>query len=83
MSEKHLPAKPNHRHCEDRREIDLGPPNGWKERRRTVERRLPNVEEDAISDQEWFRCMAVFLARRRAEEKARLSAAPPEKNPKE
>lgn len=83
MTEKSPPAKPDHRHGQDRRNVDQGPPNGWKERRRTVERRLPSVEEDLISDHEWFRCMALFLARRRAEEKARRNAAPAEKNPEE
>ncbi len=29
----------------DRRAQEIGPPLGWKERRRTVERRLPEVAE--------------------------------------
>lgn len=35
-----------------------------------VERRLPVVKEDEISECEWFRAMAAFLSKRRAEEKA-------------
>ena len=34
----------------DRRDVDLGPPSGWRERRRSVERRLPEVEEIPFSD---------------------------------
>ena len=41
------------RKSEDRRIEDIGPPNGWRDRRRTVERRLPLVEESVISDAEW------------------------------
>ena len=36
---------------EDRRGEDTGPPNGWSDRRRTVERRKPDVRE--ISFAEW------------------------------
>ena len=34
----------------DRRKRDIGPPAGWKERRRTPERRLPEVEEISIEE---------------------------------
>ncbi|RIX43117.1 MAG: hypothetical protein D3M94_17895 [Rhodocyclales bacterium GT-UBC] len=36
----------------DRRAIDAGPPSGWSERRRAVERRLPAVAEIPFS--EWL-----------------------------
>ncbi|WP_412478847.1 hypothetical protein [Azonexus sp. IMCC34839] len=38
---------------EDRRISEDGPPSGWRERRKTVERRLPRVVE--ISLTEWAR----------------------------
>lgn len=38
----------------DRRESEQGPPNGWKDRRRSTERRLPEVQELAISEEEFF-----------------------------
>lgn len=37
---------------EDRRREDKGPPSGWSERRRSVERRKPDVQE--ISFTEWI-----------------------------
>lgn len=43
--------KSEHRSGTDRRRIDKGPPQGWKERRRSVERRFPQVTE--ISFEEW------------------------------
>ncbi len=36
----------------DRRERELGPPNGWRERRKSVERRVPEVSEIPFS--EWL-----------------------------
>lgn len=39
----------------DRRRVELGPPNGWRERRRTVERRQPEVREIPFS--EWLACL--------------------------
>lgn len=39
----------------DRRKRDVGPPVGWKERRRNPERRMPEVEE--ISVEEFMRLM--------------------------
>lgn len=59
--------------CE-RRADDKGPPNGWRDRRRMVERRLPAVHEDEISQKEWFRRMASYLAQRRAEKRAMAEA---------
>ena len=38
----------------DRRQEDWGPPTGWRERRRTTERRLPEVREDEVSEAEFF-----------------------------
>ena len=37
---------------EDRRILESEPPNGWRERRKSVERRLPEVEEVPFS--EWL-----------------------------
>jgi len=39
----------------DRRDEDNGPPNGWKDRRRRTERRIPAIEEQTISEAEWAR----------------------------
>ncbi|NJD24400.1 MAG: hypothetical protein FIB06_03240 [Betaproteobacteria bacterium] len=39
----------------DRRIEDNGPPSGWKERRKHVERRIPHPEEVDISDDDWER----------------------------
>ena len=36
----------------DRRVKELGPPNGWRDRRKTVERRVPEVQEIPFS--EWL-----------------------------
>lgn len=57
----------NRRHTHDRRNDDLGPPAGWRDRRRIVERRLPRVAEDLISLDEWVRQMVAFLRKRKAE----------------
>lgn len=53
----------------DRRMDDLGPPSGWKERRRSPERRLPVVREDEVTEEEFFR---MFLLVRQAFQKALL-----------
>lgn len=45
----------------DRRKEDIGPPQGWRERRRSVERRLPEVREAEISECEF---MQMFLSAR-------------------
>lgn len=37
---------------DDRRNQELGPPAGWRERRKAVERRLPEVQELPFS--EWL-----------------------------
>ena len=38
---------------DDRRIEDVGPPDGWRDRRRHVERRIPVSEEVEVSDEEW------------------------------
>lgn len=39
----------------DRRDHDddQGPPAGWRDRRRHAERRIPQIEEQVLSDEEW------------------------------
>jgi hypothetical protein len=37
----------------DRRMVDCSPPQGWKDRRRTAERRIPALVEHEVSDAEW------------------------------
>lgn len=42
------------RNASDRRMDDeLGPPSGWRERRKSTERRIPQIEEQALSEEEW------------------------------
>jgi len=31
----------------------VGPPEGWKDRRRQTERRLPEILESVVSESEW------------------------------
>ena len=38
---------------EDRRNEDVGPPDGWRERRRHVERRIPTAQEVEVSAEDW------------------------------
>jgi glycogen debranching enzyme len=38
---------------EDRRIDDVGPPDGWRDRRKRVERRIPETNEVEVSDAEW------------------------------
>ena len=38
---------------EDRRLDDIGPPEGWRDRRKRVERRIPKSHEVEVSDAEW------------------------------
>lgn len=42
--------KPTLRKPQDRRHDEIGPPSGWKERRRSVERRKPEVLEATLDD---------------------------------
>ena len=65
---------PNRRTHHERRGEELGPPNGWRERRLSVERRLPVVQENIVSEAEWFRRLARFITKKRAMEKAELEA---------
>ena len=44
----------------DRRMEELGLPHGWRERRRQVERRLPIIEEDSISQDEWHQFHSAY-----------------------
>lgn len=37
----------------ERRRQDSGPPAGWRERRRSVERRRPDVGMVQVSDSDW------------------------------
>lgn len=55
-------ASQDRRALDDRRRDELGPPCGWKERRRTVERRMPGVEENVISHGEWKDLFLSFQA---------------------
>jgi hypothetical protein len=41
------------RNRHDRRMVDCAPPQGWKDRRRTAERRFPDIVEQEVSDAEW------------------------------
>lgn len=52
----------------DRRCNEKGPPVGHRDRRRTVERRLPIVEE-GITEAEWFRLMTIYKTKRQSEER--------------
>ncbi|WP_265944898.1 hypothetical protein [Dechloromonas sp. A34] len=38
----------------DRRQEELGPPQGWKDRRRRTERRMPEINEYVVSESEWL-----------------------------
>lgn len=68
MSAKRRPqtASNNLRQLDDRRANDLGPPSGWRERRRTVERRLPTIEEGTVSLREWHQHFLAFVAQRKS-----------------
>ncbi len=37
----------------DRRIEDIGPPSGWRERRKRVERRIPETREIEVTADEW------------------------------
>lgn len=47
----------------DRRGRDTGPPDGWRERRKTVERRRPEVSEIQFS--EWLARLHDYLRERK------------------
>lgn len=42
------------RDCADRRQDEIGPPSGWKDRRRRTERRIPALDECEVSESEWL-----------------------------
>ena len=58
--------------CEDRRIEDIGPPKGWQDRRKRVERRIPETVEIEVSDAEW----AAYFERRPDQEQAPDHADP-------
>ena len=37
----------------DRRQDDIGPPSGWRDRRRRAERRLPELREFAMNESDF------------------------------
>ena len=41
---------------------------GWKERRRSVERRMPIVNEDEFTRSDWFGQMAAFVDNKAVQE---------------
>lgn len=43
-----------HRDGTDRRQDEVGPPSGWKDRRRRTERRIPALDECEVSESEWL-----------------------------
>jgi hypothetical protein len=47
-----MSVKSDKRTGQDRRCKELGPPDGWRERRKAVERRIPEVREIPFS--EWL-----------------------------
>jgi hypothetical protein len=47
-----MSVKCEKRLVKDRRDRELGPPDGWRERRKAVERRIPEVREIPFS--EWL-----------------------------
>lgn len=58
----------------DRRFRESNPPSGCCERRKRAERRLPVVEEDSVSEREWFKLMALFKSKLRARRLVQLEA---------
>jgi len=62
MTNKHnVPLFDARNFPQDRRNEDIGPPVGWRDRRATAERRLPIVLEDALTEAEWFRLMVRYV----------------------
>lgn len=47
-------TKRESRDTADRRQEELGPPQGWKDRRRRTERRMPEINEFVVSESEWL-----------------------------
>ena len=46
--------KTNRRKEHERRNEDLGPPSGWRDRRRSVERRMPEIREISMPTEEFM-----------------------------
>lgn len=65
----------NRREAEDRRQEDFGPPKGWRDRRKSVERRYPSVAEDEISHSDWCSRYAEFVANVKAATEPALAEA--------
>ena len=57
----------NRREIDERRLEELGPPDGWSERRKSAERRLPGVEELFIPEREFFEILLASTKVRRAD----------------
>lgn len=76
----HVQPKPRADH--DRRQQDDGPPPGWRDRRHSVERRLPEVEEDAVSKGEWEVYFAAYAASRQPTAEVEDPPPPPETPPR-
>lgn len=55
--------KSNRRAGQERRNEDLGPPSGWRDRRRSVERRMPEIREIAMPTDEF---LAILMSTREA-----------------
>lgn len=71
-------SKTNRRHRHERRAEDLGPPAGWRDRRRSVERRLPEIREIAMPAVEFMAILrAAQEALRRAASEERGNDAEP------
>lgn len=73
----------NRRGSGDRRIEDAGPPTGWRDRRKLVERRFPVVEENTVSHTDWWEQYDAFVARINAykakAESGDASKAPPKR----
>lgn len=52
-TQKTMTKNNDRRAVHDRRDIDKGPPAGWADRRRSTERRLPDINESDISEADW------------------------------
>lgn len=48
-----MTRKSERRDPDDRRQEEAGPPKGWLDRRRTTERRIPQLVEEEVSEAEW------------------------------
>ena len=59
----------------DRRDDDLGPPDGWKNRRSHTERRIPSVEEQTMTEAEWLDYFGPPAAKKADTEEATETAA--------